>query len=268
MLTSLVVAILNDSAFFMKYFDEAYIQIREPMPHSFNFKNDSTSKQILERIENMEFDTINGFDGYTIHKRLDQMLNYRLPNAKNIFRYGEIHAFFFALCSQPANYDKLFRYGLVKQETIDRARVMIKELGVSNVYTNETILESALQVGFEVGGNLLGRFWVLNDNMSLIVDKYVSKYFTDSYVIGVQFRSSFFEVYAENVVQSSDLQHFQECALNIERDLLSRNQTKKVFWFIASDNPTVINVLAAKYPEKVFWMQDETPCWGRIFLDK
>ena len=287
MLTSFVIAILTDSAFLIQHFNETYDQIREPLNHTFFYKNEPSLAKFVTRMRSVAYTEVAPIQGYKVNKQLKAMLNYKLVKWRRLTRYGNIEPFFFVLCANPAHYEKLYGYGLVEYETIERARTVL-EGDESSAYSNAIKLESALQVGFEVGGNLLSKHWIPNENLTAVIDQYVSKYFEGNYVIGFQFRSHFFDVDNSNINESKDFELFQQCALSIEKTLLGESvvtneddagnssststprqiPTKKVMWFISTDNPQVDYVLRDKYPDKVFWVYDDVRGWGRPIVDK
>ncbi len=111
---------------------------------------------------------------------------------------------------------------------------------------------------------------------------YFSNLIKGNYVIGFQFRSGFFEVDVRNINISKEFEIFQQCALSIEQSLLgeplnaedgsnsteSGNSTKKVMWFISTDNPEVQYFLQRRHGDKIFWVFNDVGGWGRTIVDK
>ena len=147
MLTSFVIAILTDSAFLIQHFNETYDQIREPLNHTFFYKNEPSLAKFVTRMRSVAYTEVAPIQGYKVNKQLKAMLNYKLVKWRRLTRYGNIEPFFFVLCANPTYYDKLYGYGLVEYETIERARTVL-EGDESSAYSNAIKLESALQVGF------------------------------------------------------------------------------------------------------------------------
>ena len=84
------------------------------------------------------------------------------------------------------------------------------------------IYEGLSQIGFEVGGNLLNKYWIPNYKFNDDFEKYNS-IFKENYVVGLQIRTEF--------LNSDDIEIFTKCAFGIEKNYLNKNTNhKSVKW--------------------------------------
>ena len=74
----------------------------------------------------------------------------------------DIDALFFALCAEKQFYEKLYNYGLVEQSTIDEANEISNE---NKNYTDAESFKAYFQIGYEVAGNLLNKYWLPNQKL-------------------------------------------------------------------------------------------------------
>ena len=159
--------------------------------------------------------------------------------------YYGLEGEFFALCSNPKYYEKLYNYGLVEREVIDLAF----ERANNSKYTNEEQLRAVLQVGYDVGSTLLNKYWQYEDFLQERIDQLVESYFEDYYVIGFQMRTEFFDY-------DKGSRFFLECALDIERQWLLEDKNIKVKWFIASDHSDLARLINEVYFDKVILIEE------------
>ena len=243
MLSSLVIALLTDSALVIRW---NYISefVEEPFDSAFSTFN-------LENNFNAEFkkETIkeaNPRQGWQKSKDLNTLVHAYIPMNKRRFIYNRYDPFFFEICSNPIYYEKLKYYQLVSAETINDALTKLYDNG--NFSDNDK-LNSVLQVGYEVGGNLLNKMWIPKKNLRDRVEYYYNKYFKGYYVIGIQLRYHYID-------DKTDTPTFLNCAKQLETDILkslgdSFNSTYKgIKWFMTSDKEHILNRLVAENKHK------------------
>ena len=250
MLTSFVIAILTDSAFFVNNWDVIGKYIDEPA--NFTFRYDQLDELRTSAAAFPET-RIDPSQGWSITKDLDVITSYTLPSNVPIFTYEALNAHFMTICSNPDNYQKLYDVGLVDKDTIDTA---VDKLG-NPEYSKETKLNSVLEVGFEVGGNLLAKYWKPNAKLSALTKKY-DKMFDEYFMIGLQVRTEFVDF-------EEEFRLFLECAFHIEQVI---DEELEVKWFLASDQSTLIDELDAEYPGKLVKVAEtDLDGWERAILD-
>lgn len=87
---------------------------------------------------------------------------------------------------------------------------------------SDEMYNALYQIGFEVGGNLLNKYWLPNYKFKKDFEKF-NKIFQENYVIGFQIRTEFLSL--------NDVEIFTKCALEIEQSYLKRNiKHKSVIW--------------------------------------
>ncbi len=211
-LSGLLIAILTDSACIIKA-TEFKNYIEPPLFNSFVAKidlNDATE--------------IKPKQAFVLNKNLNTLISTKLPQTFENLIYKMSSAYFYEISSNPIYYDKLLFYELVRSDTIAKAQIAI-----NNTKMNHGLrLSAILQIGFEVGGNLLNRMWKVNSEMRAIIDKYKSEYFDKYYVIGIQIRRAY--------TTRNNFHKFTDCALELEYKLdYATIKNKTVKWFLATD---------------------------------
>lgn len=210
MLSSLILAILTDSAFFIrwKYIDKF---IEEPFYLTFRKFNEKT-------LLNPEFKKTEIFyakaspNVWKLHKDMENLIQTSLPNKTRII-YSDYDPYFFEICSNPKFIQKLHEYNLVDIETVKKVNYIKNNWKSVDKDLKTNYL---LHVGFEVGGKLLNKLWRPKTNIKNIIQNYVKNIFLNYYVIGIQFRVEFL-----NDLQ--DIPTFFECALTLEQKILQEN---------------------------------------------
>ncbi len=244
MLSSLVVALLTDSALVVRWhhidhyieepFDSAFANFTS-LDHDFNanYKTDTIT-------------TIHSQQGWKRHKDLKTLTRTFLSPSHNRFLYNEYDPFFFEVCSNPIYYAKLEHYQLVSAATVDDA---LTKLHKTARFTDDQKLNSVLQIGFEVGGHLLNKLWIPKLSLRTRIESYYQREFRDHYVIGIQLRYHYLD-------DATDTQAMISCARQLENDVIASlgskfNQTYKGFkWFMTSDNETILQRLVEEHAEK------------------
>jgi hypothetical protein len=256
MLSAFTIAILTDSAFICEWNDiEKYIK---PtfflMFHKFRQNNELNS--------NYESESVYVFNAtksaWSGQKSIRSIYNQTIPlhminiYGQNVtinrYKYNKIEAYFFELCSNPIYYSKLLKYGLVKKSTIFNALNLVNKLEkeYKNVKELPQIVEFEIedglfQIGYEVAGNLLNKYWKPVESIQSLIDHYYFNEFKSNYMIGIQIRTEFLK-------SNQEVDKFIECAKWIEASL---NTTKKVKWYMTSDSEIVIEKAIQFYGNKV-----------------
>jgi hypothetical protein len=177
--------------------------------------------------------------GWQMQKNATRLMQSRIPHDQNIIRTSCEFPHFFEFCSNSVYFEKLLSMNAVKQSTIANALALEGK-------TNEQKLDRLFQVGFEAAGYVLQRAWRLKPNMLALVNEYKKKFFTDSFVIGLQLRSAYIDQY----VYKNEIKKFTDCALQIES---KTNTQKPVKWFVVSDIGFVYHKLTIRMPNKTFF---------------
>ena len=254
-LTSLVLALLSDRAVFLANWRNIGKYIDEPFYAAFNYSrvNKSASRLTTAQL------AIGHKYRWRLHKSVDYMT--RRDDTLNATKSADVvlnslaDAHFFAMCANPTNYAKLFAYGLVSRQTLELATAALNT-SESEELSSDRKLESVLFVGFRVAGRLLNAYWRPTASLSQVIDKYASEYFTPrSFVIGIQFRTEFFQLKTKQDLRDSlAFRAFVDCAINIQ---MSQRQKKDVKWFVASDNPAVVALLLNDYSDRIVSVKEK-----------
>ena len=273
MLTSMIIALLTDSALIIKWNDiDKYIE--EPFKNTFNqnvYLNlisnlDKRSKSMIvemrpklskymwidEKEKNLDeiiktnLEMIIGDDDK--NSPID-LIDYKNNKGFQI-NYNNIQPLFFEICSNPIYYSKLLEFNLTKQETINEA-INILNSNRSNLLNNQIKSHKLFKIGYEVGGNLLNKLWKPRDYIQKQIDYYLNNKFKSNYVIGIQFRTYFLK---EQGMFNEKVQSLIDCAIQIEkRHQIIENKINKenIKWFILSDDENLIKNLKQKYNDKI-----------------
>ena len=170
-----------------------------------------------------------------------------IPENHTRVMYDGLFAYFMELCTNPIYYDKLLFYGLVSEDSVKKARAIIKKPNA----TDGELKINLFQVGYEVGGNLMNRYWRPKPQIMNAIENLQREEFDDSFVIGIQIRTFFINV-------TEDMPKYFECALKIENDYykeckLNKKPAKRVKWYLAVDFPSEINefIKSQRYANKI-----------------
>jgi hypothetical protein len=255
-ITSLVIAILTDSAIVIRWNNiDKFIE----EPAYLAFKNyDLEMNELSANYKTEEIFVPRPVYGWKIEKDMNALIKTKLPDNKNRFIYNQLIAYFFEICSNPIYYDKLLYYKLVSKNRIDSANEIISNL---NNYTNKVKTNVILDIGYQVGGNLLNRMWIPKRDLLDLINSYYINHFFGNYVIGIQIREYYIH---ENI----DLNTFIDCALMIEENVkTSLKYNVKFKWFITSDSKSIIDKLISNHKmNKIIVVANGTI--GHVELDK
>lgn len=152
-------------------------------------------------------------------------------------------AIFYELGCNPIYYAKLMYYGLVKNETVEKALLALK---MEKSMNEATRIDYLFRVGFEVGYNILRLFWHPNGRMQSSIDTFYEENLKEYFVIGLQFRFEF--------IDRSDIKTFFKCAKQIENATYSAKPFK---WFVTGDDGEQLLRIKRLYGEKVVIMDGE-----------
>ena len=272
MLTSFVIAIITDSALIIRW-NHISKYIKEPFNLTFN----DFSKQNNEL--NVDYNSSEFFQPQTAFpwqktKNMDILIKTQIPINRTRFFYNSIDPLFFELCSNPNYYEKFYNFGLIRLETMEKALNVTKNM---SLYSPDEKSNSILMIPFEVGGNLLNKFWIPNDEIMKNVNHYVENVFKDYFVIGIQLRYQY-------LVDSIDTNSFLKCALEIEKNLTMNNNSndndsfskkyKGFKWYLSSDSSNVLDRLKKIYQNKIILgtgrmghVESDSNAYPRAILD-
>ena len=172
------------------------------------------------------------------------------PNVTARVSYGASQPMFFAICSNPAYFDKLHAYGLVASETLATASARIN----GQHSRKEQRLDAVLSVGFEAAGNFLRKHWTPRRRIQEHIDSFYAKHFHAHFVVGIQISHDETSSSGASALLLTDvhkyLAPFVQCALHIEA--LSRPGYVPARWFVVSEEPKVVKeLLASEYASKL-----------------
>ena len=241
LLSSLVIGILTESQLVVRWHEiETYVDLPINI-----FYNNLTQNEGLEREEfKKKFYEANSTQSWWAIKKIDPLMKTSLPENALGYLFTGIGPYFMEICSNPKYFSKFIYYNLVNKETVNLALKVIS----NNKSTEIEKQEKVFKVGFEVGGNLLNRFWRPNKSIQKDVEIFFEKYFRNNFVIGFQLRYHY--------LNKNDTNKFIHCAHDIEKKYFSKkdNSTKisSFKWFIASDSQNEINNLLKINPNKTF----------------
>jgi hypothetical protein len=243
MLSSLVIALITDSAFVIKW-NEVVDHVNEPFYNTFS------------QIENTPFDinnrTMNSFihprgkSAWTITKNMNKLIQTRLPFEYDKYLYNCIEPYFYELCSNPIYYETFYKNGLVKRETLLDAYEIISNMDQT---TDQNKQHYILKIPFEVGGNLLNKIWIPKNHIMNRVNHIVNNLFKNYYMIGLQLRYFYID-------DPLDTYKFIDCAFEIEKNITKMDPKFKIKykgfkWFLTSDSSDVIYRLTKEYSNKI-----------------
>jgi hypothetical protein len=241
LLSSLVIGILTKSQLVVRWHEiEAYVDLPINI-----FYNNLTQNQGLEKEDfKKKFHQAKSIQSWWTIKKIDPLMKTHLPENALRYLFTEIGPYFMELCSNPKYFSKFVYYNLVTNETVNLALKVIS----NNKSTEIEKQENIFKVGFEVGGNLLNRFWRPNKSIQKDVEIFFEKYFRNNFVIGFQLRYHY--------LNKNDTKKFIHCAHDIEKKYLSKkSKSTKIIsfkWFIASDSQNEINNLLKINSNKTF----------------
>jgi hypothetical protein len=244
MLTSLVIALLTDSAFIIRW-EHIDLYIQEPFYKSFYDFGHEKSDFNAEYFKKNMFRP-KALSAWTLYRNMSILIKTTVPlNMKRIL-YDDYDPYFFEICSNPIYYRKLLNYGLVSQETVLKAFEVTKNM--SN-FNDEEKQNYILKVPFEVGGNLLNKIWIPRNHILNKINYFVNNLFNGYYMIGIQLRYFYIQ-------DPYDTYNFLNCVVEIENNLYKnetylRSNYKGVKWYISSDTPDVLNRLVKEFPNKI-----------------
>lgn len=192
----------------------------------------------------------------------------QVPTNKTRFIFDGMCSLFFELACNRSYYDKFLYYGLVKPETIQKARdtwsrldkLDLKKLNKS---MNNEAIDALYRPGFELASNIMNIFWKPNQHVLEVIEKFQKTHFSGYYVIGMQFRF-------ENM-HWNETQLFWECAYYIEA---INNPERPVRWYISTDRPENVDKLVKTHPGKIIHgegriahVAGDPSGYIRVFLD-
>lgn len=257
MLSAFTIAILTDSAFICEW-NRIYKYIKPNfflMFYKFRKNNELNSNYDTKSI--YVFNTTNS--SWSGQKSIRMIYNQTIPLyikdqydqlvKINRYKYNRIEPLFFELCSNPIYYSKLLKYDLVKKSTVKKAIKLVKKLEQHKNYTKIPqniefeVQDGLFQIGYEVAGNLLNKYWKPVDRIQNLIDYYLSNEFKSFYVIGIQIRTEFL-----NSIKEVD--KFIDCAQSIESNL-NKTIGKQIKWYMTSDSQQVIDKAIEFYGNKV-----------------
>jgi hypothetical protein len=172
--------------------------------------------------------TLKAQQAWLLNKDLNKLILTKIPDTSRFF-LNSSDALFMEICMNPIYYKKLQYYGLISNDALQME-------------------QNKFFLGFLVGGALLNKFWIPNNDLNRKIQFYLNKYFKDNFVIGIQLRYGDSDLLYLN--EQIDTIKFINCALKIEKT--HSEKRKKFKWFISSDSQVNLDKLLRKYPSKAF----------------
>jgi hypothetical protein len=245
-LTSLIIAILTESQIVLKW-NHIDKYVKTPINIFDNISENSGLNDAEFKSKSIYFVSS---QAWSPNKNVESLMKTSVP-AQNYLRYfySSIDPYFMEICTNPFYFPKLLYFNLTSKETVNSALNIISSKNSTQIEKQEKVF----QVGFEVGGNLLNRFWCPNEAILKQIDFFMDKYFKNNFVIGLQLRygdGNPNQIYL-NEKNETDTIKFIKCARDIEREYILRNEMKNnqsFKWFIASDSAVHIDSILKNYP--------------------
>jgi len=246
-LSSLIIAILTESQIVLKW-NHIDKYVKPPVNIFDNITENSGLNDAEFKSKSIYFVSS---QAWSPTKNVELLMKTSVPTQKYLrYFYSSIDPFFMEICTNPLYFPKLLYYNLTSKETVNSASNIISNKNSTQIEKQEKIF----QVGFEVGGNLLNRFWRPNEAILKQIHFFVDKYFKNNFVIGLQLRygdGNPNQIYL-NEKNDTDTIKFIKCARDIEREYTLRNEmtnNQSFKWFIASDSARHIDSILKKYPK-------------------
>ena len=253
-MSSYAIALLTDSALFVSMKDHVSY-IKEPFYKAFFDWPTDSDYNVWHDQAHMQYISF-GYGWHVYRKALDLAKSeIRIDPAIKRTYYWGLEAEFFTLLCNIKYHEKLYSLGLVSRESVDDAREKMSDT-TNAKYTNDEQLNAALQVGYEFAGNVLNLHWEPYDKYMDYANEYWEKYFKNNYVIGWQLRTGFFDFLTGVYV-------WEQCAFELEK---LQAQELPVKWFIIIDNLDWLDLLRAKYPDKIIFYRDRSLDHGLTIL--
>lgn len=151
-------------------------------------------------------------------------------------------AFFFEYGADLKHAKKLVDYGFVRSATVQKAA---RALNDSTIPVNHK-LEYLFMIGFEFAGHVLNNYWLLKPNLTKKIDDLAHRTnFNSYYMIGLQLRNYYL------AWNQTEIDVFIDCALSIEDEKRPILGDQLVKWYVISDEPKLLDLLVAKYKDKI-----------------
>ena len=212
MLSSLVISLITDSALIIRWHHISQF-VEEPLYSAFGNHTANNSFNADYKPETIH--RMNARQSWQKSKEIDKLVRTFVPLTKRRIIYDAIEPLFFELCSNPIYYDKFMQYKLVNKATVDAALTKLyDEESACEACMGKDKLNSVLQIGYEVGGNLLNRLWTPKKELRDRIDHYLNSEFKGYYVIGIQLRYHYLD-------DKKDTRTFIECAESIEKNVIA-----------------------------------------------
>ena len=179
---------------------------------------------------------------WAVKKNIQKIIKTKLPYEYSYFYYESVSPFFFELCTNPIYYDTWLVKNLTTNKTIHEARTAL----IKTNSTSEELHDKLFRIGFEVGGNLLNKYWLPRKYLLDKINDLYEKNFKMNYVIGIQFRTIYLDI-------NKDIDTFIKCALDVENKYLkiNKNKSKPIKWYLSSDSGELIQKYTKLYSNKI-----------------
>jgi hypothetical protein len=238
-LNALALAILTESKLILNWEHvDKYVDIlKDYQNNKLNFVN-SKHKLYSSEPEKIVYDTntVNAWaksknisiiiNSSYIPSSFQQLLNSSKNNQPIVLEIQNYNPLFFELLAGSSSELTQFRSKLSKCGLLDE-----KIVNEANKEENRLNINVMFSVGFNFANSILNRLWVPSEkSLKQIINKYMTENeFESSFVIGLQMRFGYMSY-------GSDVENMIKCAINVEKMLLSKNEKRRVKWFIAADS--------------------------------
>ena len=243
-ISTIFIGMLTERAVILNNWPQINDFIAEPLYKTYDRFNDAQDHPMRYKIEETTEYPDASLVIYHVKKNYTDLITMQVEN-ENVTRYripwGSPYVFLIG--SNPAYYEKLYKFGLVERQTLDNA---LEKIQGGDKYTSDEKSEAVLRIGFQVGQELLRLFWQPTAYIARLVEENYNANFKGHYVIGLQIRTEFLMLDKE----LKGLLPFFECALMIERSI---DAGRKIRWFVSTDAHWIKEDYAHKYGRnKVF----------------
>lgn len=237
MLSAFLVAILTDSVLLIDW-PGIEANIQPPFELTFDRFNGQSTVLDVGNVNDLHYLSTETINSWNPNKQLIQYIT--IPEDVQRIFINTTNGYFFDLCLNRRYLPKLVNYGLVKNETVQRA---LNSLDQPNLLLEQK-LEFFLLAGFEYAGAILNRHWRLVSSLHEKILNFQQIHLVNKYVIGIQLRYMF--------VEHSDIELFFKCAEQAELTAMRSLNKSEFAWYVSTDEPWRLADLQKRYEGKMF----------------
>ena len=156
-ISTILIGMLTERAVILNNWPQIQEMIVEPLYKTYSQFNESDSPMHYKIEKAVEYPSA-FYTMYHRKKNYTDLIQTQVEN-KTVARYVIPWAspYMFLISSNPAYYEKLYKFGLVERPTLDNA---LEKINGGDKFTSDEKSEAVLRIGFEVGNQLMRLFWI------------------------------------------------------------------------------------------------------------